>query len=222
MGGGLRCVALLVLGACGSTANQGRDLVRERELYTLTGFKAQMPGQLTAYVDTVADERGPLPELVEGIYKPQYVGDGIYARPVPHMVRELLLQEIEDSHLFKEIVATPDAADIVVQPALAAFYASIEERVAGRRTRAKSGLKLRVFGPKDATGARPRLFEESYESNELQRDGLGFTTSLLSDQGLTLKMAMGRMLRDLDGKRVGREASAVEASATRPAQSPAK
>lgn len=222
MGGGLRCVALLFLAACGSTANQGRDLARERDLYTRTGFAAQLPGQLTAFVDSVADERGALPDVVEGIYRPQYLGDGVYARPVPHMVRELLLQELEDSHLFKAIVATPEEADVVVQPSLAVFYASIEERVAGRRTRAKSGLKLRVFGPKDATGARPKLFEEAYESTEIQRDGLGFTNSLLSDQGMTLKMAMTRMLRDLDGRRVGREAAAVEASTSKPAQNPAR
>jgi hypothetical protein len=221
MGGRLHCVTLLFLGglaACETTtAPQGRDLAKERGLYTPTGFKAQLPGQLTAFLDTVADERGPLPQVVEGIYKPQYLGDGVFARPVPNMVRDLLLEELEASLIFKSVVDSADRADVVVQPSLIHFYASIEERIAGRRMRAKSAIKLRVFGPKDASGTRAKVFEQVYESNEVQKDGLGFTNNLLVDQGNTLRVSMSRMLRDLDGKRIGRELSAVEAAASKPA-----
>ena len=206
----------LLAGACasGSGRTNDKDLAENRRLYQPTGFKAQIEGHHTVFLDSVADKREPPPTLYDGYARPEYLPENFWARPVPHMVRDVLLKEIGEAHIFKQVVDTPEQADIVIRPSLLTFYASLEERMAGRRMRAMSRVMLEVLGPPGPDGVRPKVFEQIYTGGELQQEGLGFSADPYAFVGGSLKISVANLLRDLDSRRIGREIPA-EASVRR-------
>ncbi|MCA8972599.1 MAG: hypothetical protein KDC95_22620, partial [Planctomycetes bacterium] len=163
MGLPLLVLSLFALGACQSDRTV-RDLGTNQGLYQPTGYRAGYTQPRTVYIAPLTDQREAPPALGEGMYPRTYTQDGFWSRPLTTMLTEVLKNEIGAAELFTRIVESPEEADWVLEPAVAAFYGCVEERVVGRTVRGFAKLHVVVKGPKAADGTRPVLRSRSFEA----------------------------------------------------------
>ena len=185
------------LGSCESATVV--DLARNRYFYASPEFQASRRTNESVYVTRLLDRR-TLPETEDSSSYKEIYSDSIWDRPVPVMVEEVLIDEIERSGIYNGLATgaagTPAPEEIVVEPTLLTMYrlreAFAEPGLVGmRRTVAHTSLHIRVRGPAGQNGIRPVLLDEVIESEvatepTLARPDLGV---VLSGQALHNVMA---------------------------------
>jgi hypothetical protein len=198
--------ALIVLAAC--AAPPVMDFSSNPQLYKGTGYRAKLPVDRRAYVANVVDEREqPRPA---GNYPVTYLADADWARPLPHMVHDVLVEELRESGLFTELLDAPAPDALLVKPILRAFDGGIEEQPYGRRSLASFGLVLEVWGPEEQ-GRREVLFTRPF----YDRQGSNSTFKPPSPRvlmGHALQATMSKVVANIDQSNVSRSTVPREAS----------
>lgn len=198
----LLCLPVLWFGGCTSVP-QEVDLAHNPKICADVPFTTRAPGDRTVFVAPVVDNRhGARPAHDRGF--PIYYGpDSAWDRPLTDMVGELLVRELGESQLFAQVspVATPEA--VVLQPELVAFTMGSMENIHGARTFAEVALKLRVFGPADATGARPLWFERTWGDRQVT-EPLIKPANMFLIAGNSTARSLAKVMSGLDSTNVGR------------------
>jgi hypothetical protein len=171
--GGIRIfasAALAVVGFMSCESTDRIDLAHNAYIYRSPEYKAPRRAAETVFIQPLKDLR-VAPDRASGSGYRAVYSDDDWDRPVPVMVEELLVDEIDRAGIYGGISigdqGHPRAGDIVIEPSLLAMY-RMSERPVGpsgvemRRTVASTALRLRVSGPVDASGSRPVLLDEVF------------------------------------------------------------
>lgn len=206
----------LLFGAC-AVGNYRADLAANDVLYRDVTFRTKAPGDQKVFVAPLADARdaAALPTH-DGGFPIAYGGDEFWERPVPEMVADVLMRQLEDSGLFAGVSRAASADGLVLQPTLVSFVTAAKEGIAGTATFAEVGLRLTVYGPSVGGAERQKLWEQTFRGAQ----GSDFDLKPPSPYrlvGPALAQAMGQALAGLDGSNVGRSNVPINLPAVREA-----
>ena len=194
---------------CGSLDHTA-DLARNELFYADVSYETDAPGDVTLFVAPLRDARtqADLPAHERGL-PIRYGTDDFWDRPVAAMVRDVLDRELQQSQLFASIIdqAAPEA--IVLKPSLVTFSVGAQEGIAGSMTFAEVGLRLEVYGPVGAGGARPLWHDQRYGN----RQRTEFQVNPVSPYrliGRALHVTVSTALGGLDESQVARSDQPVQ------------
>lgn len=187
--GGIRIQGAFVLGAllvalvctAGCLSTNSVDLATNSHIYVSPGYKAPSRTQAPVFVQRIRDRRKP-PDLSDRASVKKQFPDNVWERPIPVMLEDVLLDEIDRSGIYKSIssgsAGVPGSRDFVVEPTLHALYRYREAMVDGthfgkRRSGAYAALHLRVMSPIDAKGKREILLDKVFQDLVLSSLGRG-------------------------------------------------
>jgi hypothetical protein len=215
---GVSLLVVLLPAACAT--NETADLARNELLYVDVPFVTKSPGDRALLVlptDDVRD-RTPLPTEAHG-FPIIYGGDDFWERPVPEMVSDVLVRQLQSSGIFATVSAEATPGALVLKPTLESFLTGANVAISGSRSFAEVGLRLQVLGPADSQGKRAVLHDQLYgnrQLSELERSPVSPFRLI----GRALQISMGKALAGLDRSNVGRSSVpldvAVAAEATAP------
>ncbi len=161
----------LALGAPGCLSSSSVDLAYNSYIYVSPGYEAPRRVDAQVFVQGVKDER-KAPDFSNRDSVKRQFSDGVWERPLPVMVEEVLVDEIDRSCIYDGISTgsggVPRNGDFVVQPFLHGLYRYREAMTVGehfgkRRSGAYGALRLRVLSPMNATGKREILLDEVFQ-----------------------------------------------------------
>lgn len=171
--GGIRFFASIALAAVGLLSCESTDridLAHNAYIYRSPEYRAPRRAVETVFIQPLKDLR-VAPDRASGSGYRAVYSDDDWERPIPVMVEELLVEEIDRAGIYGGISigdqGHPRAGDVVIEPSLLAMY-RMSERPVGpsgvemRRTVASTALRLRVSGPVDHSGTRPVLLDEVF------------------------------------------------------------
>jgi hypothetical protein len=198
------------------------DLARNPYIYQRSEYEAPRRTNAPVYVTRLKDRR-ELPDLDKGPNYRQIFSDEIWARSIPVMVEEILIEEIDHSKIYNGISSgnggTPKSTDIILEPTLLYMYrmreVMTEAGMTGRRrTVAVSSLQIRIRGPVDVSGGRPTLMDEVFYQHVATQPRLGRPEEGIALTGRTLEQIMKRALAKIyeSNSVVRSEPAAVPAS----------
>jgi hypothetical protein len=196
-------LVLVAVAGCKSTGSSA-DLAWNPNIYRSAAFVSKLPGDLPAFVAPVADERRPeaLPAKI-GSSPVIYDADGRWERPVHEMVDDVLRQELATSLLFTQLTDRPDPCGLVIKPSLVTFATGAMEFIEGGSSMAEVALRLKVYGPQEASGKRSLLHDQIYGDRQQSAITMMPTNTFVL-AGKAVRNAMGRVLAGLDGSNVAR------------------
>ncbi|HEU4417657.1 MAG TPA: hypothetical protein VFT55_01890 [Planctomycetota bacterium] len=217
----LRGVSLLLVmlhAACAT--NETADFARNELLYVDVPFVTRSRGDQPLLVLPTVDlrDRTPLPTESHG-FPIVYGGDDFWERPVPEMISDVLVRQLQSSGIFATVSqeATPGA--LVLRPTLESFMTGANVAIYGSRSFAEVGLRLQVLGPADSQGKRAVLHDQLYGNRQLSQLEIN-PVSPFRLIGRALQISMGKALAGLDRSNVGRSSVpldiGVPAEATAP------
>ncbi|MBM4062838.1 MAG: hypothetical protein FJ265_17345 [Planctomycetes bacterium] len=210
-----RTVLLLLpcwFGAC-TTSGGAADLATNGELYVDVPFTTKAPGDRQAFVAPVADARGrQAPPQSNRGFPIVYGNDSVWDRPVPEMVAEVLHRQIAGSKLFAGLDDAPGPATILVLPTIVSFQAGAVQSVSGCSSFADVGLRLQVFGPAGANGARALLLDEVFADRQATEVAMSPINPYRLVGG-ALRVSIGKALVGIDGSNAGRSQVPLDVAA---------
>ncbi|MCA8949273.1 MAG: hypothetical protein KDE27_07210 [Planctomycetes bacterium] len=194
----------LALAAACAAPNPALDLATNDRIYIDVPFRSRIPGDRDLFVAPLEDGRSAaeLP-AEEGGFPISYGSDQVWERPVREMVDEILARQLADSALFRGVAERVGDDTVVLAPTLVSFTTGALECVAGARAFAEVGLRLRVFGPVEASGKRPLLLDETVSERQITPPSLRPVSPYLL-AGSALRATMQKSLATLDTSNVGR------------------
>ena len=199
-------LTVLLVGCQVLGGGPGIDLRHNSDLYKSVRYSARMAADRVAFVTPLVDERTGNPITGESnAYPVDYVPDNVWPRPLIAMIEDILIDELTDSGVFRELCGEPPALDgqLIVQPVLMTARCGQEERPFGRRSFGEFGLKLVVYGPKPVDGARPVWIQEEF--GEVTSTDVGAAPpSAPKLLGQAIHGAMYRLVSRLDQSNVAR------------------
>ena len=216
--GGYRGVGLalvLIAGGC-STPQHERDLAKNRVLYRSPGFQAPSKKHYHAYLAPLQDLRTAPPQP-QGAVVAEFMREGYWQRSVRAMVEEILRTELQKSHIYAGLAATPADTNLIIEPSLVALYGAWEYRAGGTasygsRSYAVTALKIKVYGPADASGKRRVWMDKEFREFVGSDFMLATPPNIPQLTGVALSRTMARVLEAVyaaDGRKV-REATATQ------------
>lgn len=196
-------VLLAALPAC-STADYTADLATNENLYVDVPFTTKAPGDRSVCITPTADGRLPanLPNNDRG-FPITYTTDDFWERPVPAMVGDVLVRQCEDSELFDAVCAQPEPTALVLKPTLVSFFGGSTESISGRRSFAEVALRIQVYGPAGAGGARELLLDQTFANKQTTPTELN-PASPYKLVGRALQHTIAKLMTSLDGSNVAR------------------
>jgi hypothetical protein len=202
-------VATAMAAAGCSFSSPEMDLSQNERLYRHTGYTSQVPGDRTAFLPPLVDDRGARIEDASADFSTEYFADGRWDRPPTQMVDAVLREELAGSDIFGEVTETARENGCIVRTRLIRFDVGTESHVAGIRSFAAVTIGVEVLGPMVAGGVRPTwLSEEFVGAHRSELDWRPAPASLL--MGASLRDAMVRLLARLDQSNVGRTGVPLE------------
>ena len=195
--------ALLLASICtsGCRSTTSLDLAHNSYIYASPGYKAPRRTESPVFVQRILDQRKP-PHFSDRASLKQQFPDNVWERPIPVMLEDVLLDEIDRSEIYNGIssgsAGVPGRRDIVVEPTLHALYRYREAMLGGehfgkRRSGAYVALRLRVMSPLDAHGKREILLDKVFQDLVLTDLGRG-----RPEQGVVLAgMALQNIMRQV-------------------------
>ncbi|MBL8753011.1 MAG: hypothetical protein JNK15_06875 [Planctomycetes bacterium] len=203
------CSCLLALTACQSTGHVA-DFAANELFYKDLEWRTKAPGDRAVCVLPVVDTRDAvvLPTAERGL-PIRYGSDDFWDRPVPEMLGEVLVRQLQDSALFTKVQDRPSADVLLVKPVLQRLANGAIEEMSGARSFAEIALQIQVLGPAGADGKRVVLHEQTYGNRTLTPNEINPTPSYLV-LGRALRATMQKMLVGLDGSNVARSTVPVE------------
>ena len=175
-------LALCTLLGCG--APEVNDLARNEKLFPPTRFTAKLPADLAAFVTPLVDARKAwVADASSSGYPATAMPEGIWARPMPEMVDEVLRRELGTCGVVKSVLQRAEAGALIVKPSLVTGAAAVQELPQGRRTIAEAGIRIVVLGRDDGNGKRATLHDQVY------------TQRLVSDVEMRPAPALGLLSR---------------------------
>ena len=205
-----RLAATLLVGMLASalsgcdSLNYSADFADNGLFYADVPFRTRAPGDRELFVAPVADGRRPeqLPMSDNG-FPIQYGGDEFWERPVPTMLGDVLVRQLEYSELFPAIIEQAGPGSLVMKPELVMFAVGVQEGISGSMTFAEVGVRVQVFGPEQADGTRPLWHDQIYGNRQRSE----YEVKPISPYrlvGRALQMTMSKALTSLDGCNVAR------------------
>ena len=146
------------------------DLAHNESLYRAPDYEAPRTTPQAVYVQRLRDRR-TLPSTTKDGTSRTVLPDQGWARSVPVMVEDCIVDAIGKSHIYREVTegvdGRPGPADFIVEPTLLHLYRALERLGAGdylaeRRIVAIATIGLKVKGPVDGSGKRPVLLDEVF------------------------------------------------------------
>lgn len=176
-------VALFIVSLCsvGCFSGPGLDLATNRYIYTSPDYKAPRRTEAPVFVQRLRDQR-ETPDLSDPSSLKALFPDNEWERPVPVMLEDILLDEIDRSGIYNGIssgsAGVPGKADYVVEPTLHALYRYREAMLGGdhlgkRRSGAYAALQVRVLSPVGVGGRREVLLDKVFQDMVLTNLGRG-------------------------------------------------
>jgi hypothetical protein len=200
---------LFALAACQSIGHVADFAVNEL-FYRDLEWRTKAPGDRAVCVLPVVDTRDPaaLPTAERGL-PIRYGSDDFWDRPVPEMLGEVLVRQLQDSALFTAVQEQATADALLVKPTLLRLANGAIEEMSGSRSFAEIALQLQVLGPAGADGKRVVLHEQTYGNRTITQNEINPTPSYLV-LGRALRVTMQKVLTGLDGSNVARSTVPVE------------
>ena len=216
---GVSLLMVLLAVAC-ATTNETADLAKNELLYVDVPFLTKAPGDRALFVAPLADVRDQVPLPVEAHGFPiVYGGDEFWERPVPEMLGDVLVRQLQSSGLFATVSQQGTPGALVLKATVENFVTGANVAVSGSRSFAEVGLRLQVLGPADSEGKRAVLHDQIYANRQLSSLELN-PVSPFRLIGRALQISMSKALAGLDRSNVGRSSVpldiGVPAEATAP------
>lgn len=215
--------------AAGCESTSSIDLTRNLYIYKSPDYRAARRTPDAVFVQRLKDLRPPISQVYAGKGYAEVFHDDDWDRPVPVMVEELLIDEIDRSYIYNGIssgsAGRPKPGDIVIEPTLMSMYRLYEalsdaEFVGRRRTEAHVALRVRVRGPADPTGRRRLLLDEVVEHKVQTKPTLARPNRGIVLAGRAMHVLMGELMKKLYESNIPAEPAAAEVSAEQPAEKP--
>lgn len=245
MGGAVpACLVLFSFFAAGCESTSAIDLTRNLYIYKSPDYRAARRTTEAVFVQRLKDLRPPISQVYTGKGYVEVFHDDNWDRPVPVMVEELLIDEIDRSGIYNGIssgsAGRAKPGDIVIEPTLVSMYRLYEALtdaafVGRRRGEAQVALRVRVRGPVDATGRRKLLFDEVIQSKVQTKPTLARPNRGIVIAGRAMHKVMKTLMQKLyesnrsaeqatgepnSGERAGGVPTAGEAGAKRGVSAP--
>jgi hypothetical protein len=195
-------LGLLALASC--TTAQIADLAKNRDLYPGSSFVSKSPGDRTAFIAPLVDERHEdvLPAS-QGGFPISYDNDERWNRQPRDMVEDVLMREVAASHVFAGVQTRASDGDLVIKPTLVTFHSGMMETETGGRTLADVAIRVVVLAAAAADGTRATVLDQVYSDRQLSAVAMKPTSGyVLSSRALHL--AMQRLLTGIDGSNIAR------------------
>lgn len=157
--------SVFVLAGCGTP--DVHDLARNERLFPRSKFVVKLPVDRAAFVAPLVDARKSwVADANAGGYPVTAMPEGIWARPLPEMLDEVLREELASSGVVREVLPRAEASALIVKPSIVTGAAAVQELPQGRRTIAEGSMRIVVLGPDDGTGKRATLLDETYGNRQ--------------------------------------------------------
>ncbi|MCB9868665.1 MAG: hypothetical protein H6837_02355 [Planctomycetes bacterium] len=199
---------MALLGYCvlgvGCASPSRLDLARNTLIYRTAGYVAPRQCPAPVFVQPLRDAREKVPTFRDASFDRTVYADNIWERPVPVMVEELLVDEIERSRIFarRSTAGAPVDQEFVVEPSLLALHRYREAAATGlevgrRRTVAYTAIRLVVKGPVDGKGQRHVLLDRLFHNEARTPLSLARAEHGIALTGQTLQVILAEMLPKL-------------------------
>ena len=203
-------VGFLGLAFAGCQTSNGLDLGKNTELYSSPGYRSKLPGDRAVFVAPLRDERNANPPSEEGPYPIRYMSDRVWERPLAEMVNEILIEELNQSKVFREILSRPTSESLVLMPSLVQMRGGQQEMVEGARSLVVIAIRVQIHGPANENGDRALLLDQTY--SDRQGSPVSFRPpTIVSLTGVSLRYTMANLVSGLDQSNVARSGVPLEA-----------
>ena len=203
-------VGFLGLALAGCQTSNALDLGRNTELYSSPGYRSKLPGDRAVFVAPLRDERNANPPVEEGPYPIRYMSERVWDRPLVEMVNDILLEELDQSRVFREILSRPTSESLVLMPSLVQMSGGQQEMVEGARSLVVIAIRVQIHGPANADGDRALLLDQIY--SDRQGSPISFRPpTIVTLTGVSLRYTMASLVSGLDQSNVASTGVPLEA-----------